>query len=314
MRIAVMGSGAVGGYFGAKLATAGHEVIFIARGAHLAALKQSGLYVESFQGNLHISGALFTDDPAAGAAVDLVLFCVKSYDTDIAARAIAPFMAPTTRILSLQNGVDNTSRIAQTWGAERTLAGVVYLGAQLVRPGTIYHSSGGKIIFGELDGSIHESTRDIQRVISAAKIPCEVSADITKAQWRKLLWNAAFCAISCLTRSTVRDILESESLRKLAIDCMAEVCAAAKTQGVDLAPNCIDETLEFSQTLGAFKPSMLQDLEAGKPLEFEAFNGVPLNLLRQSGKDAPANKIFYGTLAYLSGKLLGGKPHEGTNT
>ncbi len=309
MRIAVMGAGAVGGYFGAKLAAAGNELIFIARGAHLAALNQSGLHVESFQGNLHISSALFTDDPAAATTVDLILFCVKSYDTDIATRAIAPLMAPTTRILSLQNGVDNPSRIAQTWGAERTLAGVVYVGAQLVRPGTIHHSSGGEIVFGELDGSIHEPTKTIQQVISAAKIPCEVITDISKAQWRKLLWNAPFCAISCLTRATVKDILESESLRKLAVDCMMEVSAAAKTQGVDLEPGWIDETLKFSHTLGDFKPSMLQDLEAGKPLEFEAFNGVVLNLLRQSGKDAPANQIFYGALAYLDKKLRSAKPH-----
>ncbi len=308
MRIAVMGSGAVGGYFGAKLAAAGHEVIFVARGAHLAALKQHGLYIESFQGNLHIRSALFTDEPPAGV-VDLVLFCVKSYDTDIASRALAPLIAPATRILSLQNGVDNPSRIARTWGTERTLAGVIYLGAQLVRPGAIRHSSGGKILFGELDGSIHEPTRVVERAFSAAKIPCEVSTDINKAQWRKLLWNAPFCAISCLTRSTVRDILESGSLRKLTIDCMAEVCAAAKTQGIDLEPSWIDETLEFSRTLGDFKPSMLQDLEAGKPLEFEAFHGVVLNLLRQSGKEAPVNQVFYGTLAYLDRKLRSGKPH-----
>lgn len=305
MRIAVMGAGAVGGYFGAKFAAAGHEVIFIARGAHLAALKQSGLYVESFQGNLHIPSALFTDDPAEGGTVDLVLFCVKSYDTDIAAIALAPLMGGATRILSLQNGVDNPSRIAQTWGAKRTLAGVVYLGAQLVRPGTINHSSGGKIVLGELDGGVHESTRAMHTAIAAAQIPCELSAAINQAQWRKLLWNAPFCAISCLTRATVKDILESESLRKLAIDCMAEVSAAAKTQGVDLAPSWIDETLEFSQSLGDFKPSMLQDLEAGKPLEFEAFNGLVVNLLRQSGREAPANQIFYGALAYLDKKLRG---------
>jgi 2-dehydropantoate 2-reductase len=303
MRIAVMGSGAVGGYFGAKLATAGHEVIFIARGNHLAALKRSGLYVESSQENLHISGALFTDDPDPGDTAELVLFCVKSYDTDTAVRTIAPLITPITRILSLQNGVDNPSRIARIWGAERTLAGIVYLGAQLVRPGTIRHSSGGRIIFGELDGSIHEPTNAIQRLMSAAKIPCEVSAEIKKAQWRKLLWNAPFCAISCLTRATVKEIIESASLRKLAVDCMAEVIAAAKTQGVYLEPACIDETLEFSRTLGDFKPSMLQDLEAGKPLEFEAFNGVVLNCLRQSGNGAAANEVFCGALAYIDKKL-----------
>lgn len=307
MRIAVMGTGAVGGYFGAKFSAAGHEVIFIARGAHLAALKQSGLYVESFQGNLHIASAIFTDDPAVGGTVDLVLFCVKSYDTDIAAIAIAPLMAPTTRILSLQNGVDNPSRIAQTWGAERTLAGVVYLGAQLVRPGTVRHSSGGKIVFGELDGSIHEPTRRIEGALAAANIPCEASADINKAQWRKLLWNAPFCALSCLTRATAREIVESPSLRQLAIDCMAEVCAAAKTQGFDLAPEWIDETIEFSHSLGDFKPSMLQDLEAGKPLEFEAFNGVVVNLLRQAGREAPTNQVFYGALSYLDKKIRAAK-------
>ena len=307
MRIAVMGTGAVGGYFGAKLAAAGHEVIFIARGAHLAALKQFGLYVESFRGNLRIRSALFTDDPAEGGTVDLVLFCVKSYDTGTATLALAPLMAPTTRVLSLQNGVDNPSLIAQTWGKERTLAGVVYLGARLVQPGVINHSSGGKILIGELDGAVYESTRAIQKAISASQIPCELSPNINQAQWRKLLWNAPFCAISCLTRATVRDILESESLRKLAIDCMAEVTAAAETQGVDLEPSWIDETLKFSQSLGDFRPSMLQDLEAGKPLEFEAINGVVVNLLRRCGKEAPANLIFYGALAYLDKKLRGAK-------
>jgi 2-dehydropantoate 2-reductase len=303
MRIAVMGSGAVGGYFGARLAAAGQEVNFIARGNHLAALKRSGLYIESFQESLHVPSALFTDDPQAADTADLVLFCVKSYDTDTAARMIAPLVTPITRILSLQNGVDNPSRIARIWSSERTLGGIVYLGAQLVRPGIIRHSSGGRIIFGQLDGSIQEPTRNLQRLISAAKIPCEVSADIVKAQWRKLLWNAAFCAISCLTRGTVKEIIGSASLRKLAVDCMAEVIAAAKTQGVYLEPACIDETLEFSKTLGDFKPSMLQDLEAGKPLEFEAFNGVVLNCLRQSGTAAPVNEVFYGSLAYLDKKI-----------
>ena len=307
MRIAVMGTGAVGGYFGAKLAAAGHDLIFIARGRNLAALRRSGLCIDSVQGNLHIREALFTDDPTVATAVDLVLFCVKSYDTESAAKALAPLIAPTTRVLSLQNGVDNPSRIAQIWGAERTLAGVVYIGAQLVQPALIKHSSGGKIIFGELDGGVHEPTRTIERTLSAASIPCEITAEIAKAQWRKLLWNAPFCAISCLTRATTREIVESPSLRKLAVDCMAEVIAAAKTQGVDLAPEWVDQTLQFSQSLGNFKPSMLQDLEAGKPLEFEAFNGVVVNLLRQAGRQAPTNQVFDGALSYLDKTIRAAK-------
>ncbi len=308
MRIAVIGTGAVGGYFGAKLAAAGHELIFIARGDHLAALKQRGLYVESVEGNLHISSAVFTDDVDALGPMDLVLFCVKSYDTDAAAQSITPLMAPLTRILSLQNGVDNPSRIARICGTERTLAGIVYLGAQLLRPGTIRHSSGGRIIFGELDGSAHESTRAIEQLFSAAKISCELSLQIEKAQWRKLVWNSPFCAISCLTRATVKGIIESPSLRKLAADCMTEVIAAAKTREVDLEPTCIDETVEFSKTLGDFKPSMLQDLEAGKPLEFEAFNGFVRNCLHRSGKPAPVNDVFYAALAYLDKTLRHARP------
>ena len=236
MRIAVMGTGAVGGYFGAKLAAAGHELIFIARGRNLAALKHDGLRIDSFKGNLHIRNALFTDDPAVADAVDLVLFCVKSYDTEFAAKSLAPLIGQATRVLSLQNGVDNPSRIAQIWGAEQILAGVVYIGAQVVQPGTIKHSSGGKIVLGELDGGVHEATRTIAHALSAANIPCEITVEIAKAQWRKLLWNAPFCAISCLTRATAREIAESPSLRKLAVDCMAEVIAAAKTQGHDLPP------------------------------------------------------------------------------
>jgi 2-dehydropantoate 2-reductase len=303
MRIAVMGTGAVGGYFGAKLAAAGHELVFIARGRNLAALKHRGLCIDSFQGDLRIRDALFTDDPAAATAVDLVLFCVKSYDTELGATALAPFIGPTARVLSLQNGVDNPARIARICGGEQTLAGVVYVGAQLVQPGVIKHSSGGKIVFGELDGGVHEATRTIEKVLLAAHIPSEISVDIARAQWRKLLWNAPFCAISCLTGATAREIAESASLRKLAIDCMAEVIAAAKTQGFDLAPEWVDETIRFSQGLGDFKPSMLQDLEAEKPLEYEAFNGVVVNLLRQAGREAPINQVFYGALRYLDKKI-----------
>ena len=122
-------------------------------------------------------------------------------------------------------------------------------------------------------------------------------------QWRKLLWNAPFCAISCLTRTTVKEIVESDSLTKLALDCMMEVRGAAKTQDIDLAPVLFDETMNFSKTLGDFKASMLQDLEAGKPLEFEAFNGIVVSLLQRAGKQAPTNQVFYGALKYLDKRI-----------
>jgi 2-dehydropantoate 2-reductase len=312
MRIVVMGTGAVGGYFGAKLAAAGHELVFIARGHNLTALRQNGLLIDSFQGALHIRQAIFTDDPAAAGGAQLVLFCVKSYDTEAAAKALAPFIRQTTKVLSLQNGVDNPSRIERICGSSTILAGVVYIGAELVQPAIIKHSSGGKIVFGELDGGVYESTQNVERTLLAAHIPCEISLEIARAQWRKLLWNAPFCAISCLTGAATKDIVESPSLCKLGVDCMLEVIAAAKTQGLDLPCEWIDETLAFSRTLGNFKPSMLQDREAGKPLEFEAFNGVVVKLLREAGQQAPVNQVFYGGLAYLDKKIRTGQCKDAT--
>ena len=303
MRVAVMGAGAVGGYFGARLAGASNDVAFIARGPHLAALHGQGLTLESPQGNLHIRDALFTDDLSQVGVVDLVLFCVKSYDTEATADKLASLIGDRTIILSLQNGVDNADKIAQRWGHKRTLAGVVYIGSQLLQPGKIKHSSGGRIVFGELDGQVHESTQAVERVLSSARISCEVSKAIRNIQWRKLLWNAPFCAISCLTRTNVKEIVESESLTKLALDCMTEVREAAQAQAIDLDPALFEETLNFSKSLGDFKPSMLQDLEAGKPLEYEAFNGIVVGLLGRIGKQAPTNQVFYGALKYLDKKI-----------
>ena len=282
MRIAVMGAGAVGAYFGAKLLASGHNAAFLARGAHLDALRRAF-------------------ESTAQAAI--CVFKTRYLRTiDAAVGALATMIGSATTILSLQNGVDNADKIAARWGERRALAGVVYLGSQLVGPGTIKHLAGGRIVFGEMDGSVGDTTQSIERALTAAQFPCEFSKDIRrKAQWRKLLWNAPFCAISCVTRATVREVIESESLRKLAVHCMAEVTQAART--VDLEPELIDETLNFSKTLGDFKPSMPQDLEARKPLEYEAFNGIVVKLLRQAGNDAPVNQVFYGTLEYLDKKF-----------
>jgi 2-dehydropantoate 2-reductase len=303
MRIAVMGTGAVGGYFGAKLAAAGDDVVFITRPRHLPALRRDGLRIESPNGDLYVRNGFFTDSPADAGAVDLVLFCVKSYDTTEAAAALAPMITKSTAILSLQNGIDNPGKIAGFWGTERTLAGVVYIGAEVSAPGVIQHSSGGKIVLGPISGHAAETTQSVEQTLSRAAIPCAISSAIDQVQWAKLLWNAPFCAVSCLTRSTVREIVESEALTNLVRDCMEEVRAAARTRGIDLKTELFDQTLAFSGGLGDFKPSMLQDLEAGKPLEYDALNGLVMRLLDQAGEQAPINKVFHNTLSFLDKKL-----------
>jgi 2-dehydropantoate 2-reductase len=308
MRIAVMGAGAVGGYFGARLAAAGHDVAFIARGAHLAAMREEGLKVKSIHGDLHIR-ALFTSDPGEVGPVDLVLFCVKSYDTEDAAAKLAPIMGENTAVLSLQNGIDNPDKIAARWARARTLAAVVYLGAVVAAPGRLEHRAGGRIVLGDLDGPTSATAKRVEQAFSGAKISCALSAEIRKAMWTKLVWNAPFCALSCLARANVGEILESDSLNKLAEACMEEVREAARSTGIDLAPSVIDETFTFSKTLGDFKPSMLQDLEARKPLEHEALNGIIVRLMAEKEKKAPINEAAYAVLKFLDARIrAGGAP------
>jgi 2-dehydropantoate 2-reductase len=303
MRIMVMGAGAVGGYFGAKLAAAGHELHFIARGKHLDALCRHGLRVNSPGGHVIVRNASFSADPGASGAIDVVLFCVKSYDSESAANLLQPVVGPDTIILSLQNGVDNAGKLADRFGDRRVLAGVVYVGAQVAAPGLIEHSAGGKIVFGPRKGGDNGAAAKVEQILGVAGIPYEQSLEIEAVQWRKLLWNAPFCAISCLTHATVRDIVESDVLTELAVNCMEEVKQAAAVRGVKLSTELFAETLAFSKTLGPFKPSMLQDFDAGKPLEYEAFNGIVVKLLASVSRDAPVNRVFYGALKYLDDKI-----------
>ena len=298
MRIAVMGAGAVGAYFGAKLAAAGHEVGFVARGKHLEAMQRDGLIIKSINGD-HRIRSFFTADPAAFGAADLILFCVKTYDTEVAARQLAPLMGKDTTILTLQNGVDGPQRLAELWGSHRTWAGVVFIAARVERPGVIEHTAAGKIVFGKLDGTVDQATRHLHETLSQANIPCEISAEIAKAMWQKLVWNAPFCALCCLLQAPVQAILDSESLTALAVRCMEEVREAAACEGIRLDPSIAAQTLRFSQGLGSFKPSMLQDLENGKPLEYQALNGVVRDVLDRHRRQAPVNETLYTLLKFL---------------
>lgn len=297
-----MGSGAVGGYFGAKLAAAGNEVAFIARGRHLAALQKHGLQVKSANGDLEVRQAQFSETAEGVGPVELVLFCVKSYDTESGATAIAPLVSARTLILSLQNGIDNPEKLARAFGRSKVLPAAVYVGAQLTAPGVITHSTGGKIIFGEMDGATATASA-LAPILTAAGIPNEVSAEIRRVQWTKLLWNASFCAISCLTRAHTQEIVESAELTKLALECMNEVRAAAASVNIDLPEKLCADAIEFSKTLGDFKPSMLQDLEAHKPLEYEAFNGHIVKLLNARGTGAPLNRTFHSALKFLDERI-----------
>jgi len=302
MRIAVMGAGAVGGYFGARLAASGIDVTFVARGQHLMTMRRDGLRVKSIRGDLEIHSE-FAASSDQIAPVDLVLFAVKSQDTEEAARALAPFMARSTAVLSLQNGVDNADKIARLWGGDRSLAGVAYISARMSAPGVIEHSGGGRIVLGSLHAGGQQNARTVDAILAQARIPCEVRSDIREVLWRKLAWNAPFCALSCLLHMTVGDILGTASLEALVRACIDEVRDAARCRGIELPPSTAQEALSASASLRDVKPSMLQDLEAGKPLEHEALNGIVVKILQQSGKRAPINEILYTALKHIDRDL-----------
>jgi 2-dehydropantoate 2-reductase len=309
MRVAVMGAGAVGAYFGARVAASGVDVTFIARGEHLKAMQQNGLRIESIQGNLEIPSEHVSSSDG-NAPVDLVLFAVKSQDTDEAARSLAPFMGPHTAILSLQNGVDNADKIARLWGSDRSLAGVAYIAARISAPGVIEHSGGGRIALGSLAAGGEDNVRAVHSILTQAKIPCDTSSNIREVLWRKLAWNAPFCALSCLLRMTVGDILGSTSLEALIRGCIDEVREAARCRGIDLPPSMAQDILDSSIALRDVKPSMLQDLEAGKPLEHEALNGVVVRILQQAGRRAPINEILYTALTHIDRDLRAKQPRR----
>ncbi len=302
MKIAVVGAGGVGGYFGARLARAGLSVTLVARGAHLAAIRERGLTIRSAVHGDFTVRLPATDDPSAVGPVNLVLFCVKSTDTETAARQIAPMIGGETTVLSLQNGVDNEARIEAVLGAAgrgRVMGGVAYIGAALGEPGEVVHTSEGRIAVGELSGGVSARARRIERLFADAGVPCQVAADITWVLWRKLLWNSAFNALTTIGRTTVDRVLALPEAVAVATAAMREVAAVARARGIELGASAVDDALAFSRTLGAVKTSMLQDLERGKPLEREALNGVVIRYGREAGVPTPVQETLFGALALL---------------
>jgi 2-dehydropantoate 2-reductase len=239
MRVAMLGTGAMGGYDGARLANAGEEVVFVARGAHLQALKSHGLSVKTAdaESTLRVTAVGHTD---AVGSVDLVLFCVKSYDTDTAAESLGPHMTPQTLVLTLQNGLDHVETIASVVGREAVLVGSVYVALQLVAPGVIMHAGGeGTIVFGELAGGPTERTRRLTEVFQRAGILHEVSTDMQRILWEKFLFITGVGGITALARSGIGPLLASAEGQRLLTASCAEVDAVARAEGIQLDSDAV---------------------------------------------------------------------------
>jgi len=301
MKILVMGTGAVGSFYGGKLANAGHDVIFVARGEHLRALRERGFSVKSYQGDFQLERVHVTDQPAEAGVCDLALVCVKSYDTVAAAQLLRPAVGPDTVILSLQNGVENEEQLERALGRGNVMGGMAYIGVDVVSPGVVVHSVAGRLAFGERHGHRTPEAERLEQVFLEAEIQAELSINISVTLWDKLVWNAAFNAICTLSRSTVGEVLTHPQTRALVRGTMLEVIAVARAQGLALKESRADEHIESSQTLAmsVYAPSMANDLARGKRLEHDALNGAVVRFGERYGVPVPVNQTLWGLLARL---------------
>ncbi len=287
-----MGAGAVGGYFGAKLARAGHEVWFISRGERLKALRTKGIRVESIDGDFEMAPIRATKDTAAVGPVDLVLFTVKSTQTREAAEATRAVVRDHTTVLAIQNGVDNEAVLEEVLGAERVLPGVAVVGVAMPEPGRVLHTNNGSITLGEVSGEETERVRLISKALRDAGVETRVSTDIRSVKWRKLVWNAAFNPIAALTGMRVLQLIEDDDTRELAEAAMGEAIAVGVALGFNVGGYDMGRATQRNPNWARSKTSMLQDVERGRPTEIEALTGAVVRYGEQEGVPTPVSRTL----------------------
>ncbi len=299
MRIAAMAAGAVGAYFGARLQAAGHEVFFIARGAHRAAIEKNGLKVESVHGNLHLPKVNVTDDPAAVGPVDIVLFAVKLWDTEKAAEASRPLLGPDTRVVTLQNGVDSYERISPIVGKERAIPGVTYVVTVIDSPGVIKQTSQFQsVTCGTIDGRPDAHLQAFVDAAKAAKIPITLSDNIARDRWQKFIFLSATSGATAVTRNAMGPILADPDTRALFRNIMRETLSVGRAKGVALDPGFVDERMAFADknVPPTMKASMANDLDRGNRLELDWLAGEVCRLGRELKVPTPVNDTIYAAL------------------
>jgi 2-dehydropantoate 2-reductase len=303
MRIAILGAGGIGGYYGALLAQSGQEVTFIARGAHLDAIQARGLRVESVHGDLEVRPARATDDAATVGPVDLVLVTVKNYDLEAAAEAARPLIGVETVALPLLNGLDAADRLAATWGDRHVLAGLTHISSSIAAPGVIRQVSPiRRITFGERDGSLSTRAKEIGDVLAAAGIEVVLTQAIDVALWDKFLFIASISGVCCIARQPIGPVLGTPETRRLYVRALQEVDAVGRARGVALPIDAVEKTLQLTKGFDpATKPSLLVDLEAGHRLELEAMNGTVVRYGQEAGVDTPVHEVIYAALKPSAG-------------
>jgi 2-dehydropantoate 2-reductase len=298
MRVGVMAAGAVGGYFGARLVAAGHDVVFFARGAHLDAIRKNGLRVESPLGNLHLKDVQATDDPSGIAPVDLIFFAVKLWDTERAAEQLRPLVKSDTRLMTLQNGVDSVDRLAPILGDAVVIGGSTYVVTVIAEPGMIRQTSPfARIRCGRLDGQPDSVLANYVEQIRAAGIEIVLSDQMRTELWKKFVLLSGTSGITSSTRQPLGPIRSDPDMRAFFFKLMGEAFAVGKASGVAFPG---DYMAELEQAVEAFPPtmkaSMAHDLERGNRLELDWLAGKVVQLGRALKVPTPANEAVYAIL------------------
>lgn len=298
MRIAVVGAGGVGGGFGAALAKAGAEVTFIARGAHLAAMKSKGLRIEGGRGETHLVPTQATDDPRTVGPVDYVLFCVKLWDVESAGEHIKPLVGPSTAVIPLQNGIDAPERLLPILGPQAVMGGVAQISASIVEPGVVRQvGTFMRLLFGELDGSSSARGEALFALCKKAGFDATLSDQIVTELWLKFILLATNASVVAVARQPIGKLRDDPDMRPQFVAAYNEVIAVGKARGVKLPADALDRMLAFNA--GApptMKPSMALDLERGNRIELPWLGGKVVELGRQLGVATPTHAFMYAAL------------------
>jgi 2-dehydropantoate 2-reductase len=297
MKIAVVGAGGVGGYFGGRLAVSGQDVTMIARGPHLKAIRERGLQVRSIKGDF-TAVVPAAGDPAEIGPCDVVLFCVKSYDTESAASRLGPLIGADTAVVSLQNGIDNEDKIAATVGTDHVVGGTAFIFSTITAPGVVAHTGGpARMVFGEMHGTVSPRVERLLAACHGAGIDSEVPADIRAVLWTKYAFICAVAGMTASLRLPLGEIRACSESWTMFARILTEVISLARAEGVPLPENVVEQQLEFATGLdpGSFS-SLHHDLVTGRRMELEALHGTAVRRAARLGVAMPACEAIYAIL------------------
>ncbi|SNR76172.1 ketopantoate reductase family protein [Desulfurobacterium atlanticum] len=302
MRYGVVGVGGVGGFYGGMLAKGGFETVFVTKQRYLSVFKDKGLTVESYKhGKFTVKESgkvVFTDSYDVLKDCDVVLLCVKSYDTESVVQELSKVNGDFA-VVSVQNGIENEEIIGRYLGDDRVIGATAFIGSYLKEPGVIVHEAAGLLEIGEIDGKISDRIKHIAADMEKAGIDVRISKDINYTLWKKLLWNVAFNPYSVVTGVTVGQMLEFEYTRSILKNLMLECKKVAAAYGISLKDSTIEGYLKSSSDLREYKTSMLLDFERGKPIEIEGITGALIRKAKRKGMKIPYNECVYGTVKFF---------------